>query len=267
MEDGKHTRRRARWVSLALLVALLPLASGCVTVAEFRKLQRQVRDMQRGGGGGGGGAEATRIADLSAQIDGLQDEIQRLGGRLEVSEHRIDAAMKEAKAAREEASAAPPSGEPPAGVAPEEPGGEAAPSEAAGEAAAGVGAGEVEAYRTAYDAWRREDSETCIDRFRNFLQTYPASAYADDAAYWLADCYFKQGDYKTAVLRFDDVVSRYPTGNKAADALYRQGEALLRLGPGYGKAAGKAFERVLTEYPDSGRATEAKRQLDLLGSG
>jgi tol-pal system protein YbgF len=257
MKDGKHTRRCARWISLALLVALLPLASGCVTVAEFRKLERQVRDMQRGGGGGG--SDATRIADVSAQIDDLRSEIQRLEGRLEVSEHRIDAAMKEAKAARAEASAA--------GVAPEERGGEAAPSEAAGEAAAGAGAGEVEAYRAAYDAWRRDDSETCIDRFRDFLQTYPASAYADDAAYWLADCYFKQGDYKTAVLRFDDVVSRHPAGNKAADALYRQGEALLRLGPGYGKAAGKAFERVLTEYPDSGRATEAKRQLDLLGSG
>ena len=77
------------------------------------------------------------------------------------------------------------------------------------------------------------------------MQTYPASGYADDAAYWMADCYFKQGDYKTAVLRFDDVVTKYPNGDKAADALYRQGEALLKLGPGYGKAAGKAFERVL----------------------
>jgi tol-pal system protein YbgF len=267
MKDGKHTRRRARWLSLALLVALLPLASGCVTVAEFRKLERQVRDMQRGGGGGGGGAEGSRIADLSAQIDGLRDEIQRLEGRLEVSEHRVDAAMKEARAARAEASAASSPGQPGAGGAPEEPEEEAEPSEGGGEAPASAGAGEVEAYRAAYDAWRQEDSETCIDRFRNFLQTYPASAHADDAAYWLADCYFKQGDYKTAVLRFDDVVSRYPKGSKAADALYRQGEALLRLGPGYGKAAGKAFERVLTEYPDSGRATEAKRQLDLLGSG
>jgi TolA-binding protein len=62
-------------------------------------------------------------------------------------------------------------------------------------------------------------------------------------------------------------VARYPTGNKAPDALYRQGEALLRLGPGYGKAAGKAFERVIAEYPDSARAQEARKQLDLLGAG
>jgi tol-pal system protein YbgF len=266
MKDGTHTQRGARWISLALLVLVLPLASGCVTVAEFRKLERQVRDMRRGSGEGGS-AEPTRVADLSAQIDHLTDEIQRLEGRLEVSEHRIDEAMREAKAARAEVSGSSSSTESVEGDAPGESDGEAVPAEGASDGSTGLEAGEVEAYRAAYGAWREGDSEACIDRFRNFLQTYPASAYADDAAYWLADCYFKQGDYKTAVLRFDDVVSRYPEGNKAADALYRQGEALLRLGPGYGKAAGKAFERVLKEYPDSSRATQAKRQLDLLGSG
>ncbi|MBS1107531.1 MAG: hypothetical protein H6Q91_3033, partial [Deltaproteobacteria bacterium] len=96
--------------------------------------------------------------------------------------------------------------------------------------------------------------------------TYPASPYADDAAYWMAECHFKKGDYKSAVLRFDDVVARYPEGDKSADALYRQGEALLKLGPGYAKAASKAFERVVAEYPNSARAGEAKKQLELLGN-
>jgi len=131
----------------------------------------------------------------------------------------------------------------------------------------GSSAAELAAYREAYAAWRAGDAQVCIDRFRNFLQTYPSSAYADDAAYWMADCYFKHGDYKTAVLRFDDVVTRHPKSGKAPDALYRQGEALLRLGPGFSKAAGKAFERVVKEYPDSARAAEARKQLDLLRSG
>jgi tol-pal system protein YbgF len=132
---------------------------------------------------------------------------------------------------------------------------------------AGGGTGVIEAYRSAYAAWRNDDTQACIDQFRLFLQTNASSPFADDAAFWMADCYFKQGDYKTAILRFDDVVSRYPTGNKAADALYRQGEALLRLGPGYAKAAGKAFERVVREYPDSDRAIEARRQLEILATG
>ena len=134
-------------------------------------------------------------------------------------------------------------------------------------AAAGASVDEVAEYRAAHAAWRAGDLDGCIDRFKSFLQTRPASPYADDAAYWMAECHFKQGDYKSAILRFDDVVARYPEGDKSADALYRQGEALLKLGPGYAKAAGKAFERVIEEYPSSPRASEAKRQLDLLGSG
>jgi tol-pal system protein YbgF len=143
--------------------------------------------------------------------------------------------------------------------------GSAAPAPEGG--GGGASADEVRAYRGAWAAWSRGEAEVCIDQFREFLQTYASSTYAENASYWMADCYFKRGDYKTAILRFDDVVVRYPTGERAPDALYRTGEALLRLGPGYGKAAGKAFERVIDEYPSSGRVEEARKQLDLLGSG
>ena len=114
----------------------------------------------------------------------------------------------------------------------------------------GVTSEEVDAYQKALTAWRGEDHKLCIDRFRKFLQTYPASAYADDGAYWMADCHFKQGDYRVAVLRFNDVVRVYPGGNKAPDALFRQGESLLKLGPGFYK-----------------RAEEAERRLSALNSG
>jgi tol-pal system protein YbgF len=258
MMGSRQVRRSARWITVLASMLVLSLATGCVTVAEFRKLEREVTDMNRGGGPTED-TRRTRVADLSAQVDALEGKIRDLSGRLDVSEHRITEALSEAKAARGEVASLGPADPAAAGEdllagSPEE-GGEKASAD------------EIQAYRAAYDAWRSEDSEICVDRFSDFLQTYPASAYADDSAYWLADCYFKEGDYKTAVLRFDDVVSRYPTGNKAADALYRQGEALLRMGPGYGKAASKAFERVVREYPDSGRAAEAKKQLDLLGSG
>jgi tol-pal system protein YbgF len=256
-------RSAARFAALVLVLG--PLTTGCVTVAEFRKLERDVIDLKRGGGGEAGGDE--RIADLSAQVVSLEQQLARLEGRLEVAEHNVEAAMQEARAARSDAAAAASRAESGgADAKPASPGTPVASDGAAG-IAPEVVSDEVRAYRGAYAAWRSGDPAACIDQFRKFLQTYADSAYADDAAYWMADCYFKDGDYKTAVLRFDDVVARYPTGNKAADALYRQGEALLRLGPGYGKAAGKAFERVLKEYPDSARAPEAKRQLKLLGSG
>ena len=255
-----------RWRCGALLLALsLALVTGCVTVAEFRKLERQVIDLRRGGSSGD--VPRQRLAALAERLDALEREADSLLGRLEVAEHHAQMALAEARTARleiasEGADAAPASGDLGDSASPRT--GTDAGDELEG---SGGATEEVAAYRAGYAEWRRRSWGACIDHFRIFLQTYPSSAYADDAAYWLADCYFKQGDYKTAVLRFDDVVARYPSGNKAPDALFRQGEALLRLGPGYGKAAGKAFERVVKEYPDSARAGEAKKQLALLGAG
>jgi tol-pal system protein YbgF len=246
-----------KWGYAALVLAL-PLATGCVTVAEFRKVQRDVVDLKRHSQKSGGGAPRERLAELAARIDALEEEYELLRGQLEVTEHRVGEALREARAARQEgATGAMESGAtaPGDGAAPASEGaagGNAMPSE------------ELAAYKAARSTWSSSDWEACVDRLGEFLQTYPSSVYADDAAYWRADCYFQQGNYKKAILRFDDVVARYPNGNKAADALYREGEALLRLGSAYNTAARKAFERVLAEYPDSDRAAEASQQLKLL---
>ena len=242
---GSLARGVVRWAVPGIALAL----AACVTPAEYRKLERRVIDLERGGKGGS--PDRSRVAELGAQLDGIQASLDALKGRVEVAEHRAKQALQEARAARAAAAGTAVTAEPAKEPGPEQGG---APVSA-----------EVREYRAAYAEWRSGNSEACIDQFKKFLQTYPSSDYADDATYWLADCYFKQGNYSAAVLRFDDVARQYPGGNKAADALYRQGEALLRMG--HGKAAGNAFEKVLRDYPDSARAPEAKRQLDLLGSG
>lgn len=259
--------RRAKLAGSLVVIALV--GAGCVTVAEHRKLEDQVASQRQSSRRSA--QQAT--ADLRAEFRALQERLSIIEGRIEANEHATQEALKEAQQARHEAAQAPvlAGPEPPR---PELPARGAAPSgtpagppvDRRGGPAPGASTsqGEVGAYREARNAWRAGGWQDCIDRFRTFLQTYPASSYADDAAFWLADCHFKQGDYKTAILRFDDVVARYPDGERSADALYRQGESLLRLGPGYSKAASRAFERVLREYPESPRAPEAKRQLDLL---
>ena len=244
VEASGWTARVARGAALAAALA----CAACVTPAEFRKVQNRVTDLERAGGSSASG-ERARIADYGAQIDQLQRSLQELQGRLEVAEHRAQEALDEARAARSDAAR----------------GGVAAPTAAAPTEAPGDTSQEAQDYRAAYAEWRAENAQGCIDRFTKFLQTYPASEHADDATYWLADCYFKQGNFSAAVLRFDDVARQYPKGSKAADALYRQGEALLRMG--HAKAAGNAFEKVLREYPDSPRAPEAKRQLEVLSAG
>jgi len=279
-----RTRRGRRWLAAGLLGVALPWLGGCVTVAEFRKLEDEVVRLRKEEGPA---ADRARLADLSVELADLRTQVQELRGRVEVGEHLAQRALEEAESARREVAQAgggaslPAASDPRAGGA-----GSVPPTPLTGEsngspvgppavpvtaAATGGGVGqaarqELEEYRLAYDAWRTDDTHGCVDRFREFLQTYPSSSYADAAAYWMADCYFKQGDYQTAILRFDDVASRYPGSDKAPEALYRQGEALLRLGPSYGGAAKKAFERVIQEYPGSRRAQDAAQQVRLLES-
>jgi tol-pal system protein YbgF len=247
---GTRIRWRRGAATAATLAAALA-ASACVTTAEFRKLEYEVNRLKGGGVRGGGG---TQLADTAAELQALREQVASLEGRIEVAEHQAAEALEAVRSG----SAGGGGGAGGAGGA-DSPRGNGHDEQFAGSPE------EVQAYREARAAWRSGDLEACIDRFRGFLQTYPASDHADDAAYWMADCHYREGDYKAAVLRFADVVQRYATGDKAPDALYRQGEALLRLGPKYGSAAETAFERLINEYPDSPRVAEAKRQLELLG--
>jgi len=241
--------RRVSWMGIAAMIAAL----GCATPAEMRKLQNRVSAIEHGGGKTATGRD--RVAELGTEVEELRRTVDGLNGRLDEEDRQVKQALEEARTARKEANGS--GGGAPTAAAPD--------ANAPGAPSAAGDSQEVQQYRAALAKWREGDSAACVDLFGKFLQTYPASEYADDATYWLADCYFKQGNFSAAVLRFDDVARQYPSGDKAADALYRQGEALLRMG--HGTAAGNAFEKVLRDYPNSARAPEAKRQLQLLGSG
>ena len=96
------------WLASAMLL------SGCVTVPEFRALEREVADLKAGQGGGGGVAPNARLAELGSDVQELQGEVDRLRGELEEAQHLAQRALDEAAAAREigggAARTAPPTG-------------------------------------------------------------------------------------------------------------------------------------------------------------
>ena len=276
-EPGRHRAIALRIASVVGVTVLAATLSGCATVAELRKIEARVIDMERGRPPSSGLRE--QVADYVADIDGLREEMRTLEGRLEIAEKAAADALEDARRARMDLAKMRASSQRGGGGATADGPGDGASNRqgaAAGTAMAAVtppapaledASAEIQAYRAARAAWKSEDTSACVDRFRDFLQTYPDSPYADDAAFWMADCHYKQAEYKKAVLRFDEVVRNFPSGNKASDALYRQGESLLKLGPGFREAAKRAFERVVKEYPDSARSAEAKQQLDLFAAG
>lgn len=243
-----------RSVSLALGLATACLLVGCVSVAEYRSLERRVDQLQSGEAqlGVSGTQDAARVAELGAELDELRRELGSVKGELEELRHTT-----------EQVSAQLQNG-PPVKTRP------ASADVAPLPLPAMQSRQEVREYEDAFRRYREADYGGAIDRFQAFLQNHPSSDYADNALFWQGESYFRIGDYERAVLTFEEVTTRYPDGNKVPDALYRQGIALMELGRRDGQlrtytpAAQEIFARIVADYPQSERVPEARRQLEKL---
>lgn len=268
--DSQNGRTGKLFAIFAALLGLVFL-SGCATQGDFLALKERVADMssQRRDSPD----PFARIAQLSSDVDTLRQEVRDLQGELELARKEAADALEEVRRTRTAVTQGLTNS-----AATTRPSGSAGTAGATGATgAAGSLSGrtppkpspdqQIAGYQSALESWRANDYDACIEEFTAYLQAYPTSGYADDAAYWLADCTYKNAEFKRAVVRFNAVVSVYPESPKAPDALYRQGESLLKLGPKFHEAARTVFKRVQKDYPDSKRAAEAGRQLDRLGPG
>ncbi len=118
------------------------------------------------------------------------------------------------------------------------------------------------AYQNAYSTFKKGDYPNALKMFKAFLNTYPKSEYADNAQYWIGECYHQQGDYERAILEYEQVIKQYPKGDKVPSAVLKQGFAFLDLGD---RANAKIiFNKVLKEFPRSPQAEIAAKKLKVL---
>lgn len=120
-----------------------------------------------------------------------------------------------------------------------------------------------DAYKKAYDQFTKGDIAGAKVGFQKFLQAYPKSKLAENAHYWLGECYFAEKKYEEAILEFDEVIKKYPKGNKVPDALYRQGIAFLEMKDTIN--ARLILREVIKRYPKSEQATRARKKLQEIG--
>jgi tol-pal system protein YbgF len=228
-------------------------------------------------------------ADLGARLDKLQLEVQNLTGRFEESKYFAEktfGATKNYQARLEEqekrVAALSKSLEgvekkPDPGVKPttekgegEKPPMAVSPSEASKETPAKKSepppkavAGPDEAYKKAYDLYTKGSIEDAQKEFKKFLEAYPKSKYAENAHFWLGECYFAQKKYEDAILEYDEVIKKYAKGNKVPDALYRQGMAFLEMKDTTN--AKLILKEVVRRFPQSDQANRARKKLKELG--
>jgi tol-pal system protein YbgF len=119
-------------------------------------------------------------------------------------------------------------------------------------------------YEGAWKFLEARDYQTALVRFQEFLKRNPDSEYADNAQYWIGECYYGLRQFDQAILEFDAVRRKYPQGDKVPAALLKQAYAFAELGDKVD--ARLILQELIVRYPQSEEATKAKQKLKALES-
>ena len=60
------------------------------------------------------------------------------------------------------------------------------------------------------------------------MRTFPRTDLADDAQWYIGECYQQDGKFAEAVDAYNRVITNYPKGDRVPDAYYKRGIALER---------------------------------------
>ena len=115
-------------------------------------------------------------------------------------------------------------------------------------------------YKNLYHKFNSGDCQDTVLEFDLFAKKYPDSSLADNAQYWIGECYFLINEHKLAIAEFEKVEQKYPQGNKVPDSWLRIGMSQEALGNPL--QAKMMYQKVMTKYPKTEAANKAKNRLD-----
>ncbi|MCP3901042.1 MAG: tol-pal system protein YbgF [Desulfobacteraceae bacterium] len=114
-------------------------------------------------------------------------------------------------------------------------------------------------YKEGRSALIEEEYNNAIKLFSEFLERYPHNDLADNALYWIGECYYAVTDFEKAIEIFKKVVEKYPRGMKVPDALLKTAYSYFSL-----KDKNRAhhyLKLVVEKYPFSEASEKAQIKL------
>lgn len=113
-------------------------------------------------------------------------------------------------------------------------------------------------YIDALSSYQNGNFMEAIDDFQMLIRNDSQNDLADNAQYWIGECYYALDDYSRAIESFRKVIN-YPDSNKADAAQFKIGYSYLNSGDknnGYNE-----LERLLEMFPDSTYREKVKQIL------
>jgi tol-pal system protein YbgF len=193
------------------------------------------------------------LLELSQRIGATQNEIRTLRGQLEELQHnssRTQDQLREQYSDVDRRVSALESGG----------GGFSSPSPSGSGAGLPVPQGDDRAnYQAAFDLLKDGKYTEATGAFKQFLSTFPDSALADNAWYWLGESHYVTKQYGDALKSFRTVVDKFPASRKLPDALLKIGYCNYEL-KNWAEARA-SLNQVVQQYADTTAARLASQRI------
>jgi tol-pal system protein YbgF len=251
---------KLRILIFLLLAALLATLAGCASRGEIETMQRQLDYLERSTD-----QVQDRVAlldslyrnaldrnisyqaDLQLVLNDLLDRSNVIDGRLTDIESRVATILNRMDGGRAIAIQPTTSGD------------------STADSAATTQLPTVDAekmFNNAFEDMRTGSYDLAIMQFEEYLTLFGDTELADDAQYWLAECYYGKKEFAKAVPEFEKVEANYPKSDQLVAALYKLARSQMETG---NSARARAlFNRIIDDYPDSFEAGPARERLEEL---
>lgn len=116
-----------------------------------------------------------------------------------------------------------------------------------------------DAYMEAYGAYKEDRTVEAREKFKALLMDYSENEYSDNARFWIAESYYKDGNYEDAILAYEELFRKNPDSDKAPGAMLKQGLAFYALKD---KDTGRIIlEKLVDKFPESDQAKLAAKKM------
>ncbi len=225
---------------LCLLTCLILCSPSCVTMGETRSTSDEIRtsiDELRLSSTN----NTQSIEELRAENDKLKGEIEKLNFTIKQLEISFDEKLK-TQAHKEVAK---PNLE----------------KETKTEIEADTDIASIDIDKRYKTARKFHDEKNYVEAERYYasMQNSPSKWYEERAMYYMGIMYYDNKEYGKSVVALQEFIDKYPGSKNVPSAIYTQGESLLALDRA--DEAKLFFEDLITKFPRSNEAKEAKKRL------